>query len=81
MRRTADVDEIKDGCGVKFYPLGAKLPVIFIFWQGRLYSDGVMFTPRADFEQETNMGAGGEPVYFRSPVIELDRVGFEADLY
>ncbi|WP_288592776.1 LptA/OstA family protein [uncultured Victivallis sp.] len=80
VRRTADVDEIKDGWGVKFYPLGAKLPEIFNFWKGRLYSEGVMFTPRADIEQETKMAAGGEPVYFRSPVIDLDGVGFEADL-
>lgn len=79
IRRGADVDEIKDGWGVKLYPLDAKLPEVFQFWKGRLYSEGIMFTSRAEIEQETRMAAGGEPVFFRSPLLDLDGVGFEAD--
>ncbi len=79
IRRDADVDAIKDGWGVKFYDLGATLPGVVDFWKGRLYSEGVMFSPRADIDQEQRLAFGEEPVFFRSPVLDLDGVGFEAD--
>lgn len=79
IRRGADIDSIKDGWGLKFYPLNAKLPEVVGFWKDRLYSEGVMSSPRADVDQESRMAAGNEPVYFRSPLLDLDGVGFEAD--
>ena len=80
IRRNADVDAIRDGWGIKLYPLeNTKLPEILEFWAPRLYSEGVMFTTRADVDQEARMAAGQEAVFFRSPVLDLDGVGFEAD--
>ncbi len=79
IRRGADIDSIKDGWGLQFYPLDAKLPEIVGFWKDRLYSEGVMRSPRANVDQETRMAAGNEPVFFRSPLLDLDGIGFEAD--
>ena len=80
IRRNADVDAIRDGWGIKLYPLrDTQLPEILEFWMPRLYSEGVMFTSRADVDQEARVAVGQEAVFFRSPVLDLDGVGFEAD--
>ncbi|WP_295812425.1 LptA/OstA family protein [uncultured Victivallis sp.] len=79
IRRGADIDSIKDGWGVKLYPLNSGLPEIVGFWKERLYSEGIMSSPRADVDQENRMAAGNEPVHFRSPLLDLDGIGFEAD--
>ena len=79
IRRGADIDSIKDGWGLKLYPLNAGLSDIVGFWKERLYSEGVMSSSRADVDQENRMAAGTEPVFFRSPLLDLDGVGFEAD--
>ena len=79
IRRDADVDSIRDGWGLRPYPLDAKLPEVLKFWSDRLYSDGVIITARADVDQETRMAYGDEPVFFRSPLLDLNGIGFEAD--
>ncbi|WP_294504202.1 LptA/OstA family protein [uncultured Victivallis sp.] len=79
IRRGADVDSIRNGWGLKAYPLDAKLPEILAFWSERPYSDGVILTSRANVDQETRMADGDESVFFRSPLMDLNGIGFEAD--
>ncbi len=79
IRKNADVDKIKDGWGIKLYPLKSGLADIMAFWKPRLYSEGVMFTTKAKIDQESRLAAGQEPVYFRSPLLDLNGVGFEAE--
>ncbi|MBS1369683.1 MAG: hypothetical protein HPZ91_06965 [Lentisphaeria bacterium] len=79
IRRGADVDSIRNGWNLKAYPLDAKLPEILAFWTERPYSDGVILTSRANVDQETRMADGDEPVFFRSPLLDLNGIGFEAD--
>lgn len=79
IRRDADVDSIRDGWGLEPYPLDAKLPELLKFWSVRLYSDGVILTSRAEVDQDTRMAYGDEPVFFRSPLLDLNGIGFEAD--
>ena len=80
IRRGADLDLIRDGWEIKPYPLEAKLSEVFGFWKDRLYSDGVIQTSKADVDQESRTAYGEEPVFFRSPLLDLNGVGFEADL-
>ncbi len=80
IRRGADIDSIRDGWGLKPYPLEAKLPEVVLFWSTRLYSDGLIFTAKADVDLETRLAYGDEPVFFRSPLLDLNGIGFEADL-
>ncbi len=80
IRPGADIDAIKDGWGTEFYPLGATFPEVLLFWSRRLYCEGLMSTPQANIDQESRMAAGSEPVFFRSPLLDLDGIGFEADL-
>jgi len=80
IRSGANADAINDGWGLKPYPLGAPLRTVFDFWRERmLYSDGVMTTEEAEIDQPNRRASGNRKVYFRSPMLDLDGVGFEAD--
>lgn len=79
IRPGADVDSIVSGKGTVIYPLGAPLQQVFTFWSGRLFSDGVISSARADIDQERKKGAGTDKAFFRSPLVDIDGVGFEAD--
>ncbi|MCQ2378822.1 MAG: LptA/OstA family protein [Victivallaceae bacterium] len=76
----ADVDLIGDGWKSRAYKLGAPLTEIVEFWKKRrTYSEGVMTTPRGDVDQKGHRAFGNEKVYFRSPTIDLNGIGFVAD--
>ena len=80
IRAAADMDAINDGWDLKPYPLGAKLIEVLDFWKHRIsYSDGVMNTPECEIDQVGRRAFGNREVYFRSPMLDLDGVGFEAD--
>ncbi|MBO5688933.1 MAG: hypothetical protein J6S73_03305, partial [Lentisphaeria bacterium] len=79
IRSDADVDTIDTGKNTRIYPLGSAFADVFKFWSGHLFSDGVVVTDKADIDQENKLAAGGGPVFFRSPLLDLDGVGFDAD--
>ncbi|MCQ2352830.1 MAG: hypothetical protein MJ033_05075 [Victivallaceae bacterium] len=80
IRPDADVDRIGDGWKTQPYKLGAPLNEILAFWKNRIdYSEGAMTTRRGDVDQKTRRCYGGERVYFRSPTIDLNGIGFVAD--
>ncbi len=80
IRSGADMDAINDGWDLKPYPLGAKLVEVLDFWKERIsYSDGVMNTPECEIDQIGRRAFGNRDVHFRSPMLDLDGVGFEAD--
>ena len=79
IRRDADIDLIDNTRKTVLYPLNAPLADVLAFWAQRLYSEGVISSTRADINQENQQAAGGEPVFFRSPLLDLDGVGFDAD--
>ena len=76
----ADVDKIIDGWKVKFYKLDAPLIHVLTFWNYRLKtSQAVLFTPRCSIDQARKEAYGDDPVYMRSPMLDLNGVGFQAD--
>ena len=80
IRASADADMISDSWELDPYPLGAPLTGVLAFWKDRIaYSDGVMSTPECEIDQPGNRAYGTKEVYFRSPMLDLDGVGFEAD--
>ncbi len=79
IRKDADIDSITTGKDTKIYPLGADFPAVLNFWSKRLFSDGVAVTTKADIDQENQQAASGEKVYFRSPLLDLDGIGFDGD--
>ena len=79
IRPDADIDTIDTGKNTRIYPLGAPFADVLKFWSGHLFSDGVVVTGKADIDQEHKIAAGGGPVFFRSPLLDLNGVGFDAD--
>ena len=80
IRKGADIDEISDAWSTKPYALGADLAEILDFWRTRMaYSDGVMTSVKGEVDQDSDKASGNERVYFRSPAIDLNGIGFEAD--
>ena len=74
----SNVDDIKDAWQLKYYPLQAKMGEVFKFWQPRLsYCEGVVITEKANIDQEQDRAFGESPVFFRSPLIDLDGIGFD----
>jgi len=80
IRRDADIDTIDTGPKTRnLYRLGSPFADVFRFWSGHLFSDGVVVTDKADIDQENQQAAGSDEVYFRSPLLDLDGIGFDAD--
>ncbi|MGE4564929.1 MAG: LptA/OstA family protein [Victivallaceae bacterium] len=79
IRKDADVDDIDSTAKTEIYPLGSPLVTVLAFWAKRLYSEGVVSSHQADIDQGHQLAAGGEPVFFRSPLLDINGVGFDAD--
>ena len=80
IRNNANVDAISDAWGISQYPLNSNFNQVLKFWTPRAgYSDGVIITDQAAISQDDDRAMGEEPVFFRSPLIDLDGIGFEVD--
>ena len=79
IRSDADVDAVDTGKNTKIYPLGSSFADVLKFWSGHRFSDGVVVSGKADIDQENKIAAGGGQVYFRSPMLDLNGIGFDAD--
>lgn len=62
------------------YSLNAPLAEVTAFWANRAYSEGVVLSENALFDQAHRVASGKEKVYLRSPMLDLNGVGFSADL-
>jgi len=82
IRRDSDVDSIMDSWFDKVpYPLKAGLKEVSAFWTaGRnAYSDGIVFSPVCEIDIEQRCATGNTDVYFRSPQLDIDGVGYKVD--
>ena len=80
IRPTASVDDIGDAWKLRTYPLKAPFGEVFSFWLPRMkYSEAVVTTARADIDQETRKASGSDRIFLRSPLLDLNGIGFEAD--
>ena len=80
LKPTASVDDIKDAWRIKLYPLKAPFKEVFDFWLPRLkYSEAIVRTSQADIDQENHKASGSSAVFLRSPMLDLNGIGFEAN--
>ncbi len=78
---TADVDKIPDGWQQKIQKLDAPLIDVLNFWKNRyLSSDAIIFTPLCNFDRKNNLVYGDDNVLMRTPLFDLDGVGFRTNL-
>ncbi len=76
----ADIDTIADGWGTRLYPLNSPLKTVLDFWQKRYRtSNAVIFTNRCSIDQERGEAFGDDPVFMRSPMLDMDGIGFQAN--
>ncbi|MDD3153335.1 MAG: LptA/OstA family protein [Victivallaceae bacterium] len=80
--RNVNIDTVKtDRFDLGPYPFGKPaLKWLYEFWKGRPWSEGLIFSSTGRINQQTRTAFGEDKVYFRSPSLDIDGVGFEADL-
>ena len=79
VRKNVDLNLVKTG-GAKVYPLNAPITDILKFWKNRiLFSDGVVVSNSADVDQSIRQAFGKDRIFFRSPAIDIDGIGYHAN--
>ena len=78
IRAGVNVDNIKYLDNVKAYPLKAPALQVLEFWKDKPHSDGLIMSSAASIDQNNKTVSGKEKVYFRSPMLDLDGIGFLA---
>ena len=80
IRKDADSDAIRDDWKLTMYPLDSTLPQVLDFWKQRIvYCEAIMSTPEAEIDSVGRRAVGNRDVHFRSPRMDLDGIGFEAE--
>lgn len=83
------IDSVRKGISVEviagsdnsteIYALNSPLKTVQDFWSKRTYSAGVVVSESAVFDQVQRTASGTEKVFMRSPMLDLNGVGFAAD--
>ena len=80
LQKNVNPDRILDDWKLNAYPLNSSLKDLARFWDQRgSYCDAVIFTPESALNQGERSAASDKLVKLRSPLIDLDGVGFAAD--
>jgi lipopolysaccharide export system protein LptA len=79
IRRGANTDAIKYLDKFKPYSLDTPDLEVLDFWKDKLHSDGVITSAAVDIDQNAKVASGKEKVFFRSPALDLNGVGFLAN--
>ncbi len=79
IKRDVNVDSIKYIENYNPYDLDAPLQEILLYWAGMIHSDGVIMSHKAFIDTQEQLAYGKEKVFFRSPMLDLNGVGFRAN--
>jgi hypothetical protein len=74
-----DPSTIQDFSKLKVYPFKSKNEVIVDFWKTKNHTKCMIETTQAVFDEATRTINGNERIYFRSPSMDVNGVGFDAD--
>ncbi|OGV57388.1 MAG: hypothetical protein A2X49_01175 [Lentisphaerae bacterium GWF2_52_8] len=73
------IDEIKNLQTTKVYPISETPANIKEFWKDKQHSKALIETSKALYDKTTRIVRGNEKVHFRSQMMDVDGVGFEAE--
>jgi len=73
-----DVNEVKMLPEVQAYPLNADPKLQREFWKDKGHSQGLAFADAAILDKNIQVLRSDKPVKFRSPMLDVDGVGFDA---
>lgn len=74
-----DINAVSNMQGVKLYPIDLPTDGVRVFWKGKEHSRALVSSPSAVYDRTTKMLRGDESVLFRSPGMDIDGVGFDAN--
>ncbi|OGV53107.1 MAG: hypothetical protein A2017_04515 [Lentisphaerae bacterium GWF2_44_16] len=74
-----NINEVQDLQGLKLYKIDDKLENILKFWKDKRHSKALISTPKAVLDKMTKTIRGNDEIHLRSPIMDMDGVGFEAD--
>jgi len=78
-RDVTDIEAVKDFSGMVPYPLDTPRATVINFWKKYTHSQALIATSNATFDRVANTIKGGEKVMFRSEMLDIDGIGFDAD--
>lgn len=79
VKNNVDVNKIKYLEDIKPYKLGTSPANVAEFWKDKTNSLGFISSSKATIIQESKVASGNEKVFFRSPQLDLNGVGFTAN--
>ncbi|MBO5792045.1 MAG: hypothetical protein J6S54_06180 [Lentisphaeria bacterium] len=80
LQKKVNPDRIRNDWDLQLYPLESSLADVIRFWAARAsYCDAVIFTPEGVLNQTERTATGDREVKLRSPLVDLDGVGFASD--
>ena len=79
IRKDVNVDSIKFMNNLTLYQLGTPAVKALDFWKDKLHSEGIIISSAAQIDTGENIVSGSEKVYFRSPLMDIDGIGFRAN--
>lgn len=81
IRSGVAVEELaKADSNLEVYALDSPLEKVLEYWAKRTYSEGVGVSETASFDQNKRTASGTDKVFLRSPMLDINAVGFAADL-
>jgi len=73
------INEVKSGA-TEGYPLYSPMKTVYDFWVPRVgFSDAVIISPTGTVDQKARRAYGDGKVFFRSPALDLNGIGYHAD--
>ena len=75
----SNIQSVVSFAALQPYPLTWTAGQVADFWKGKEHSQAVIFADNAEYDKNLRMLRGDSPVHYRSPVISVDGVGFDAD--
>ncbi len=79
IRPDADLDKVTYMEQLEGYPLNSKQEAVVTFWTDRSFSDAIISAETAEIDQPSQTAAGAGKVFVRSPILDLNGIGFVAD--
>jgi len=74
-----NINDVKNLQGTVLYPIEEPTPSVRKFWSDKTHSKALISSTTAQYDRTSKLLKGDDIVHFRSPGIDIDGVGFDAD--
>ncbi len=74
-----NINDVSNLQGTVLYPINEPTPAVKAFWSDKPHSKALISSPTAQYDRTTKILKGDDLVHFRSPGVDIDGVGFDAE--